>query len=62
MITKIHLVKVMFFSSSMDVRVGPYRRLSDEEWMLLNCGLEKTPESPLDCKEIQQISPKGNQS
>ena len=24
--------------------------------------LEKTLESPLDCKEIQQINPKGNQS
>ena len=25
--------------------------------MLLNCDLEKTLESPLDCKEIQEISP-----
>ena len=24
--------------------------------------LEKTLESPLDCKEIQQVNPKGNQS
>ena len=24
--------------------------------------LEKTPESPLDCKEIQPVHPKGNQS
>ena len=24
--------------------------------------LEKTPESPLDCKEIQPVLPKGNQS
>ena len=30
--------------------------------MLLNCGLEKTFESPLDCKEIQPVNPKGNQS
>ena len=31
--------------------------------MLLNCGvLEKTLESPLDCKEIQSVHPKGNQS
>ena len=34
--------------------------------MLLNCGevqnLEKTLESPLDCKEIQPVHPKGNQS
>ena len=24
--------------------------------------LEKTPESPLDCKDIQPVNPKGNQS
>ena len=43
----------------MDVRVG---KLSAEELMLLNCGLEKTLESPLDCKEIQPVHPKGDQS
>ena len=32
-----------------------------KELMLLNCGLEKTLESPLDCKEIQPVHPKGNQ-
>ena len=30
--------------------------------MLLNCGVEKTLESPLDCKEIQPVYPKGAQS
>ena len=30
--------------------------------MLLNCGVEKTLESPLDCKEIQLVHPKGDQS
>ena len=30
--------------------------------MLLNCGVEKTLESPLDCKEIQPVHSKGNQS
>ena len=29
--------------------------------MLLNCGLEKTLESPLDCKEIEPVNPKRNQ-
>ena len=29
--------------------------------MLLNCGVE-TFESPLDCREIQPVNPKGNQS
>ena len=30
--------------------------------MLLNCGVEKTLESPLDRKEIQPVHPKGHQS
>ena len=30
--------------------------------MLLNWVLEKTPENPLDCKEIQPVNPKGDQS
>ena len=30
--------------------------------MLLKCVLEKTLESPLDCKEIKPVNPKGNQS
>ena len=37
--------------------------LSAKELMLLNCVLsEKTLESPLDCKEIQPVNPKGDQS
>ena len=38
-------------------------KLSTKELMLLNCGVgEETLESPLDCKEIQPVYPKGNQS
>ena len=33
-----------------------------KNWCFLNCGLEKTLESPLDCKEIQLVHPKGAQS
>ena len=40
---------------------GTSRRVSTKELMLSNCGLEKTLESPLDCKEIQPVNPKGNQ-
>ena len=29
--------------------------------MLLNCGVGEDSESPLDCKEIQPVNPKGNQ-
>ena len=45
----------------MDVRAGPKRRLSTKELMLLNCGVEDSWES-LDCKEIQPVHPKGDQS
>ena len=45
----------------MDVSVGLWRKLSAEELMLLNCGVENTLESPLDCKEIQPVHPKGDQ-
>ena len=31
-------------------------------WCFWTVVLEKTPESPLDCKEIQPVHPKGNQS
>ena len=70
--TKVCLVKTMVFPVvSMDVRVGLERKLSTKELMLLNCCwrcfwtvlvLEKTLESPLDCKEIKPVHPKGDQS
>ena len=44
----------------MDVRFGPQRRLSQEELMLSNVVLEKTLESPLDCKETKLVDPKVN--
>ena len=44
----------------MDVRVGLWRKLSAKSfWTVV---LEKTLESPLDCKEIQPVYPKGDQS
>ena len=52
----------------MDVRVGLWRKLSAEELMLQlmknwwTVVLEKTLESPLDCKEIQPVHSKGDQS
>ena len=45
----------------MEVKVGPLRRLSAEELMLLNYGVEKTLEGLLDCKEIKPVSLIGNQ-
>ena len=58
--TKVPLVKAMVFSVVMYGCEG--WRLSTKELMLLNCGLEKTLESPLGCKEIQPVHPKENQS
>ena len=46
----------------MDVRFGLWRKLSTEELMFLNCGVGKTLESSLDCKEIQPVHSKGDQS
>ena len=47
----------------MDVRVGPWRKLSAEELILLNCGVgEDSGENLLDCRDIQPFLPKGNQS
>ena len=46
----------------MDLRVGLQRKLSTEELMLLNRGVRETLESLLDCKEIQLVHPKGDQS
>ena len=33
-----------------------------KNWCFWTVMLEKTPESPLDCKEVQPVHPKGNQS
>ena len=45
-----HLRKILH--SSMDVRIGQWEMLSVKESVLLNCGVKKTPESPLDCMII----------
>ena len=62
--TKIHLVKAMVFFSS---HVWMWELDYKESWLLKNwcfwtVVLEKTLESPLDCKEIQPVHPKGDQS
>ena len=62
-LTKDHIVKAMVFSSS-HVRI--WEQDHKEGWMLKNwcfrtVVLEKTPESPLDTREIKAVNPKGNQ-
>ena len=62
--TKVCLVKSMVFPvwmwdfSSMDCK----ETWALKNWCFLTVVLEKTLESPLDCKEIQPAHPKGNQS
>ena len=53
-----HSLKHQFFGPSAFFMVIYWT----EGLMFLNCGvvLEKTHESPLDCKEIQPVNPKGN--
>ena len=38
------------------------KKAERQELMLVNCGVRETLESPLDCKEIQPVHPKGEQS
>ena len=61
--TKVRLVKAMVFPvvmygcESWTIRKAERQRIDAFELVL-----EKTLESPLDCKEIQSVHPKGNQS
>ena len=61
--TKVHLVKAMIFPvvvygcESWTIKKAEHQRTD-----ALELWLEKTLESPLDCKEIQPVHPKGNQS
>ena len=61
--TRVHLVKAIFFPvimygcESWTVKKAEHRIVAFELWVL-----EKTLESPLDCKEIQPVHPKGDQS
>ena len=64
LLTKVYLVKAMVFSSS---HVWMWQLDHKECWELKNwcystVVLEETLERSLDCKEIQPVHPKGNQS
>ena len=60
--TKVRLIKTMVFPL---VKYGyeswTIKKAEHEELMLLNGDVEDS-ESPLDCKEIQPVHPKGNKS
>ena len=64
LLTKVRLVKAMVFPVIM-YGCESWTVKKAERWRIdafENCGVEKTLESPLDCKEIQPVNPKGNQS
>ena len=62
--TKVRLVEAMiFFGSHVWVWELDYKESwAPKNWCFSTVVLEKTLESPLDCKEIQPVHPKGNQS
>ena len=59
--TKICLVKAMIFPVVM-YGCESWTIKKAENWYFWTVLLERTLESPLDCKEIQPVNPKGNQS
>ena len=61
--TKVHLVKTGFSSSHVWMWVLDYKESwVPKNWCFWTVVLEKTLESPLACKEVKPVNPKGNQS
>ena len=61
--TKVCLVKAMVFPVVMyGCKLDYKESWMPKNWCFWTVVLEKTLESPLDCKEIQPVHPKGNQS
>ena len=61
--TKVHIVKAMVSSSHVQMWELAHREgLTLKNWCFRTAVLEKIFESPLDCKEIQPVNPKRNQS
>ena len=62
---KVHLVKAVVFPVVMYGRVSELdnkESWAPKSWCFWTVVLEKTLESPLDCKETHPVNPKGNQS
>ena len=62
LLTKAHLVKVMVFPVIMYGYASWKESWGLKNWCFWTVVLEKILESLLDCKEIQTVNPKGNQS
>ena len=61
--TKVRLVKAMVFPVVLWMWELDYKESwAPKNWCFWTMVLEKTLESPLDCKEIQPVHPKGDQS
>ena len=61
--TKICLVNAMVFTVVvLDVKADSEESWALKNWCFWTVVLEKTLERPLDCKEIQPVHPKGDQS
>jgi len=61
--TKVHLVKAVIFPVVMcGCETWTIKKAEHQRINAFKVVLEKTLESPLDCKEIQPVNPKGNQS
>ena len=61
--TKVHLVKAMVFPVVMYGWELDYKESwAPKNWCFWTVMLQKTLESPLDCKEIQPVNPQGHQS
>ena len=61
--TKVHLVKAMVFPVVMNgCETWTTKKAECQRIDAFELQLEKTLESPLDCKEIKLVNPKGNQS
>ena len=64
LLTNVRIVKAMVFPvvmygcESWIIKEAEHRRIDSFK----NVVLEEAPESPLDCKEIKPVNPKGNQS
>ena len=58
--TKVHIVKTTVFPEVMD-RCDSWTIKKAEPWIIGAVVLEKTLVSPLDCKEIKSVNPKGDQ-
>ena len=50
-----------FSSSHVQMWDLDHKKTKHQRLMFLNVVLEKTLESPLDCKEVKPVNPKGNQ-